>query len=328
MSKWVYEPFVQAVTEALDRLQQAGTRHATSGQIKEWIRENKPEALSALEPSWGTSLFQAKNDPTTRIRNAPGFSNKYILVPTAVVGPSSVADASAEGAEPNEAAGTGDVKDSVAEKLAGEEASDVSVSAAKKANAQREAVLYPVLREWLGAKGYSARITSSTKTGGTWGNPDICGLRIAEGYLNQREIELVTVEAKITHYNWRLQFFEAVSHRRFAHRVYFAFAVGARPDEVDIDSVPDAQDLRRYAEEFGVGVLAVFVTSEAMAALLEGDRDAVKSMKLDPEETSVLEVWPAIRRSVQLSATTEFLSQTLKLRDDAALYKFGDDEAG
>lgn len=329
MSKWVYEPFVEAVTEALDKLQHAGTKPATSSQIKDWIRVNKPGVIAALEPSWGVSLFNAKNDPQTRIRNAPGSSNKYILSPPTVAATSS-APTSTEAsvpAEPLDVDDAGPPREVETEPVDEEGAGAGVVPSAKRMNAQRESTLYPVLREWLNAKGYSARITATTKSGGTWGNPDVCGIRITEGYLGQREIEVATVEAKVSQDGWRLQFFEAVSHRRFAHRVYFAFAIGAAADEVGVESVSDAQELRRYAEEFGVGVLAVFVTPEAMAKLLTGDRAALNGLRLDREEVSVVEVWPAIRRPVQLGATTEFLFRTLKIEDDAALYKFGDDDA-
>jgi hypothetical protein len=328
MSKWVYEPFVEAVTEALDNLQQGGTKPATSRQIKEWIRANKPGAIAALEPSWGVSLFHAKNDPMTRIKNASGSLNKYILSPPTVTATSTAATPAEESAstEPKAVADPGPAGD-VAPEPGGEEGAGVDViPSAKKMNVQRESALYPVLRDWLNAKGYWARITATAKSGGTWGNPDVCGIHISEGFLGQREIEVATVEAKVSQDGWRLQFFEAVSHRRFAHRVYFAFAVESAADEVGVESVPDAQELRKYAEEFGIGVLAVFVTSDAMVKLRTGDRAALDALKLDLEEVGVVEVWPAIRRPVQLGATTEFLFRTLKIEDDAALYKFGDDD--
>jgi hypothetical protein len=39
------------------------------------------------------------------------------------------------------------------------------------------------------------------------------------------EINVVTIEAKLGFESWEVDFFQAVSQRRFANRAYFAFAL-------------------------------------------------------------------------------------------------------
>mgnify|MGYP006974890755 CR=1 FL=1 len=56
---------------------------------------------------------------------------------------------------------------------------------------------------------------------------DVVGLKVSEGLLGQRDLEVATIEAKLTRKSWKQVFFEAVSHKRFSHRAYFAF--GASP---------------------------------------------------------------------------------------------------
>lgn len=178
--------------------------------------------------------------------------------------------------------------------------------------------MYPVLRDWLVARQFRAKDTSGSKSGGAWGNPDVSGIRIAEGFLGRRDLELATIEAKVSLSQWRYWIFEAISHKRFAHRAYFAFAFGS--DEPGLDRLPDVDGLRKYAERYRVGILVVFMTKESFTRLVS---DKTDDLKLDTAEVRVEELWPALRDEVPAEELTDYLYRVLRLQTDEDLYGFG-----
>jgi len=114
----------------------------------------------------------------------------------------------------------------------------------------KERILYPVFEKWLLENGNRASDTSANRVMGKWGNPDITGIKIVTDY-GLNEIEITTIEAKLSGVKWEYDIFEAVAHRRFANRVYFAFAV-------DIDSKTNFSRNKKisyYASLYEVGVL-------------------------------------------------------------------------
>lgn len=144
------------------------------------------------------------------------------------------------------------------------EAEPAEIVEEEKARKQKEAPFYTIFLQWLLAEGYDrAKDTSSSRNQdlGTWGNPDLTGLRIHEMLGKTTDIEIATIEVKATMNQWKYWIFEAVAHRRFSNRGYFAFA----HSEDEINKIDP--DLKHYAEMFGVGVLVLPVSSGLMAKL-------------------------------------------------------------
>lgn len=153
---------------------------------------------------------------------------------------------------------------------------------------QKENLLYPVLESWLVAQGYQARDVSAGRSLGKWGNPDVAGISSLDAF-NGTSIEVVTIEAKVSLDNWEQWIFEAVSHRRFANRAYFAFA---HPEET-VAKIP--KDMRYYAELFGIGVLVLSMDNEKYRQLQRGELSGA----IDSEYIEVVEVFSAPYNFVQ-----------------------------
>ena len=207
--------------EALTALLVNGKTKASGREMLDWIRVNRPDDLQAVERSWSSFLTYMLTDPdssVTRVPNQYGFTLRHPEpepqpeVPLQVV------------------------------------ATDPAQVARK---VQREKRLYSLLVEWLNSWSYQAEDTSQCKKGGPWGNPDVVGIRTHEGLGGSLHLELASIEAKISEFDWRRVFFEAVSHKRFADRAYFAFAFGT--DQPTTTKLPELQMLREYGEKYGVG---------------------------------------------------------------------------
>lgn len=153
---------------------------------------------------------------------------------------------------------------------------------------QKENLLYPVLESWLVAQGYQAEDVSSGRSLGKWGNPDVAGI-IALDTFNSLSIELVTIEVKTSLDDWEQWIFEAVSHKRFANRAYFAFA----HQEETISKIP--QDMRYYAELYGIGVIALSMDNEKYRKLHSGELTA----PLESEDLDIIELFSAPYTFVQ-----------------------------
>jgi hypothetical protein len=291
-----YELFVKRVTEALEALSREA-EFITAKQIYDWVSQKYPEDVKLLDPSWGSHMSAATRDKGTKICRVPGrYTYRYAQ----------------KELEPSQAlAGAGESSDSPA-------ALDAAQVAPERARyTKREAALYPTLRDWLSGRGFRAEDTSAGRAHGTWGNPDVTGIRIVEGYVGNRELEVVSIEAKASTTNWKQLIFEAVSHKRFAHRAYFAVAFGS--DEPSLSSVPDAEELRQYAERFRVGVLVVFLPTEVYDKLTQGREGEIQ---INSTEVAVEELWPAVFEPTRSVETTSFL-MNLGLKTDQDLYEFG-----
>lgn len=289
----LYDLLVRRVEEAITALTQERREQIKSSDIKGWVQTKYPDDAARLLPSWSTYLPYAALDPETRIARRPG-TYAYILKEPAAQGQTleEQQEAATEGNEPQPQGRTRN---------------------------EREQRLYPVLREWLAGKKYRAAVTANSRAGGAWGNPDVTGVRTVEGYLGARTIEIATVEAKVTAWNWKREFFEAVSHKRFAHRAYFAIGEGS--DNPSLDKLPYASEMREYGEKFGVGIVVVFMPTATYDLLTSSSTLPV----LATEDVVFAELWPAVFDWAPSHASVDFLRKTLGLQSDEALYAFGND---
>lgn len=180
------------------------------------------------------------------------------------------------------------------EELAREEATEDSSEDAptqilSKRKFEREKLLYPVLVNWVQEQGYRAMDTSSIRARGRWSNPDVTGVRSTETF-GSTEVEVLSIEAKLNSQQWDYDVFEAVSHRRFTNRSYFAFA--ATPE-----AVPklDHASMRYYAELYGIGMLIVAMSKDVHDSLTKPEEKHSKRRE-DPitlDEADVLEMYSA-----------------------------------
>jgi hypothetical protein len=177
--------------------------------------------------------------------------------------------------------------------------------------AQKEILLYPLLESWLVAQGYQAQDVSSGRSLGKWGNPDVAGISALDAF-NGLSIELVTVEAKVSVDNWEQWIFEAISHRRFANRSYFAFA---HPEET-VSKIP--QDMRYYAELYNIGVLVLSMDNDKYKNLQAGKL----ADPLDSEDVEVIEVFSAPYNFVQPKYQLKFC-EALGISCLKQLYRWG-----
>lgn len=188
----------------------------------------------------------------------------------------------------------------------------------KKPKAYIEKKLYPILEQWLQQKGYRTKDTSNMKIMGKWGNPDITGIKI-EQYLGNTEIEILTIEVKPTFTNFYQLFFEAVSHRRWANRVYFAFA--APLSEI---LQKDKEELLYFSELFHVGIVAISMEDDIFKKFKNGQIDFnEESLKSNPEISyDIYEISSTLYESKQLKWQKQFL-EALGIENPVDVGKWG-----
>lgn len=283
-----YDLQVRLVEAALEALGTDQPHRAS--EILAWIEKNHSDELEMLRASWGSYLSRAASDPTNRIERTPGRYTYSLRAEQPQPVPS-----------PPEPEPT-DVKPQP----------DAAV-----ARQQRETLLYPPLAMWLRSRGYSARVTATSRRGGAWGNPDVTGINVVDGFLGQKSLEIATVEAKISSAQWRYYLFEAVAHKRFAQRAYFAFAQPS--DEPTLSEIVDATEMREYGEKYRIGIIVVFLPTDTYTQLLAGN---VTTLKLALEEMRIEELWPAIYDDVAASSQLEFVRSVLGLQQDRDVYTF------
>lgn len=177
---------------------------------------------------------------------------------------------------------------------------------------QKEILLYPILKSWLAAQGYQAEDISSGRTQGRWGNPDLAGISARDAF-NGLSIELVTIEAKTSLDNWEQLIFEAISHRRFANRSYFAFA----HEEEMIKKIPS--EMRYYAELYNIGVLVLSMDNEQYRELHDGKL----TTPLSSEDVEIIEIFSAPYNFVQPKYQLDFCKEALKISCLKELYSWG-----
>lgn len=174
----------------------------------------------------------------------------------------------------------------------------------------QEAHLYELVRYWFQTKKIRTRDISQLKAGGLWGNPDIVGVSSIDR-LGFFDVEIVSAEVKLSEREWRRFIFEAVSHKRFANRVYYIFRT-----KVDTVKLPD--DMDRYAEQYRVGVVLVPLDDEELAKLGTSDEKANFANYAD----RIIEKVPAVYDFVPPRDQIEFLERIgLKQKED--IIRFG-----
>jgi hypothetical protein len=176
---------------------------------------------------------------------------------------------------------------------------------------QGEQALYPVLREWFTAREYQSRVTASMRALGKWSNPDIVALSATE-HLGRLEVEIATIEAKVNLAQWEYWFFEAVSHRRFANRAYFAFPL---PESL-AEKLP--KELRYMCELYRVGALVLIIPDSEYGKLQAGSL----TEELTLETVGVQEVYSAPWNLVPLEYQRRFC-EALEIKDLAGLFTWG-----
>lgn len=175
--------------------------------------------------------------------------------------------------------------------------------------------IWPLFTEWLkstkGLRNSSCDI-ANVKSGGVWGNPDVVGLKPIDKF-GFFDVEVTSIEVKPSNDQWRYYFFEAVAHKRFAERAYFAF----RSSE---SSAKGVEELLAYAEKFKVGVLDLEMKDEDYERLVDwDDMDYAERVELVDK---VVELVPAPFESVAL-AEKIFLLERMGISDRKEIYEFG-----
>lgn len=180
-----------------------------------------------------------------------------------------------------------------------------------KQHTKFEDALYPILKNWFDVQGYRTKITASMRTLGKWSNPDVTGIRVNE-HLGRVDIEIATIEAKRDLNDWERVFFEAVSHRRFATRAYFAFPL----PESGQAKIPD--DMRYYSELYNVGVLVIILTDDDYQMYQKGNLGLLAGY----EPSDVVEALSARSAYVPLSQQRRFC-EAISIDDMQSLMRWG-----
>lgn len=197
----------------------------------------------------------------------------------------------------------------------GGEASEIQE---KRKYDQIEKRLWKPVARWLLANKQPTQVSADVankKKGGVWGNPDVVGLAPLKR-LGFFDIEITSIEVKPSLSRWEYFFFEAVSHKRFAERSYFAFYEDSM-HKFKID------DLVSYAEKYGVGLLQIDISEDQFVGL--EDWDDMSGSTRDDIISSFREIYPAPYTTVELRMKCDFL-ENIGVRYDEEVYGFGAEE--
>jgi hypothetical protein len=176
---------------------------------------------------------------------------------------------------------------------------------------EKEKLLYPVLLNWLIEQEYRAKITATGRANGWWGNPDITGIICDESFGNLT-LEVATIEVKLSEKSWKQWIFEAISHRRFANRSYFAFAY---PSELikKLDS-----ELRYFSELYHIGVLVIGMDQAKFDDLQSGKL----AEPIEDDDVDIIELYSAPYSPVQPRFQKDYL-QSLKITSTPEVARWG-----
>ena len=159
----------------------------------------------------------------------------------------------------------------------------------------RECHLYSLIRSWLEASDYISEDVSALKAGGQWGNPDLLGVSRVE-ILGSSEIELVSVEVKLSETNWERFIFEAVSHKRFVNRSWFCYRTSSQYP-------PLPKNMAYYAERYKVGIIQIYLSDQDIKKM--ADNSEVSAEYLDRVQERVR----ALYEPVPLQEKRAFLAR-------------------
>jgi len=171
--------------------------------------------------------------------------------------------------------------------------------------------LYPFFEQWL-FQVDNERIAdiSNNRSQGKWANPDLIGIKI-NNLFGATEIEITTIEAKITIDHWEQWIFESVAHTIFSNRSYFAFV----HSENHINKI--TPDLKHYAETFKVGILIIAVEPNDYLKIQKKER-----FELTDENHKMIEYFPAPFNDPHMKFKKRFL-KGLNIDEPKDLYSFG-----
>jgi len=171
--------------------------------------------------------------------------------------------------------------------------------------------LYPFLEQWL-FQVDNERVSdiSSNRSQGKWANPDLVGLKI-DNLFGATEVEITTIEAKLTLENWEQWIFEAVAHTIFSNRSYFAFIRA----ENHINKIEP--ELKHYAETFKVGLLIIAVDPKDYIKIQQREK-----FELTDENHKIIEYSPAPFSIPHTKFKKKFLNG-LGIKEPRDLYRFG-----
>ncbi len=180
-----------------------------------------------------------------------------------------------------------------------------------KKNIARERLLYPILESHLQSKGYRTKDTSLMTRNGKWGHPDITGI-MANNTLGSIEFEIVSIEAKVSVSTFRQEFWQAVAHRVFANRSYFAFVAASNsPHKND-------EELRHYSELYKVGIIVVVLEEDHFQDFNQG-----RLKEINKDMAKVIEISMAPHESHLLKWQKPFLT-CLGVHEPNHLYEWGE----
>jgi hypothetical protein len=247
------------------------------------LKEQHPDHIpDILDATFSVYLSRNSNDQSSRI-NCPGRKQGYFL-------------------------------DQMVEEVEGltEEVQSIELEEDLKKDIILEKNLYHYIKEWLFEKNHD-RVAdiSNLKGNGKWGNPDLIGLKVEEIF-GRPEIEVTTVEVKITEEGWERWIFEAVAHTRFADKSYFSFVY---PE--NLVNKLDSTGLHLYAEHFNIGVLIMAVDNE----------DYLKIKQKEPVtldgRINIIEYRHAPNTKTHIKFRKQFL-ESLGILEIRKLYLFGE----
>lgn len=170
---------------------------------------------------------------------------------------------------------------------------------------------YPWLENWL-FQCDNERVAdiSSLRAQGKWSNPDLVGMK-TDNLFGATDVEITTIEAKITYDNWEQWIFESIAHTVFSNRSYFAFIFS----EEHIHKLP--ADMKHYAEIFKVGILIIAINATDYIKVQKKEK-----FELRAENHRIIEYVPAPYHTPHLKFKKRFL-QGLGITEPKHLYQFG-----
>jgi hypothetical protein len=195
-----------------------------------------------------------------------------------------------------------------------------SLSPEENKRQRREESLYPALKTWLMTFQYRVDITANRRhrRSHLWSIPDVTGIYINE-YLSTTDIgEIATIEVKTTKDRWYTDIFEAIAHKRFSNRIYFAFAA----DQENYEKIQADSDLRYYAELYEVGVLVILLNKETFRSLVK-DEQLPNNLIKDDEEVRIVYSAPYSAKT-QKQYQIAFCKNVLEIASQKDLFAWGD----
>lgn len=175
--------------------------------------------------------------------------------------------------------------------------------------------LWPIVVDWLKTHKqveFASSTIANIKAGGKWGNPDVVGFNVIEE-LGFYDVEITTLEVKPSITDWKQFLFEAVSHKRFSERVYFAFRT-----EGELQA-KDRIEMQRYAEKYGIGLVNLQVDNDSYKSLTNWDKKN-EEFKVGILENFV-ELAPAPFEAISIRNKIDFLKQ-LGISKKSDIYNF------